>query len=71
MYGSYNYCSHVGFCHSLDLQFVHLQYTGSRSGEESSSDAYTDLGNLSPMDLISFAYQIASGMVSNIIHINL
>ncbi len=45
-----------------------MQYTGSNTGEEStSSDAYTDLGNVSPMDLISFAYQIASGMVSKIL----
>ena len=26
-------------------------------------DAYLELGNVSPVDLISFAYQIASGMV--------
>ena len=40
-----------------------MQYTGSNLGEESSSDAYNELGDVSPMDLISFAYQIASGMV--------
>ena len=29
----------------------------------SSDTAYTELGNVSPADLMSFAYQIASGMV--------
>ena len=28
-------------------------------------DSYIDLGNVAPMDLISFAYQIASGMVES------
>ena len=41
-----------------------MQYTGSRTEGESDSDAYIELGNVSPMDLISFAYQIASGMVN-------
>ena len=41
-----------------------MQYTGSRTEEDAGSDAYTELGNVSPMDLLSFAYQIASGMVN-------
>ena len=31
--------------------------------DDSSDTAYTELGNVSPADLMSFAYQIASGMV--------
>ena len=42
-----------------------MQYAGSRTDdlEDAVSDAYTELGNVSPGDLVSFAYQIASGMV--------
>ena len=40
---------------------VYAQFTGSDTEED--HDAYADLGNVSSVDLISFAYQIASGMV--------
>jgi hypothetical protein len=38
-----------------------MQFTGSNTKED--HDAYAELGNVSSVDLISFAYQIASGMV--------
>ena len=38
-----------------------LQYT--EEGVADRENPYLDLGNVSPLDLISFAYQIASGMV--------
>ena len=37
------------------------QFTGSNTDED--ADTYIELGNVSSVDLISFAYQIASGMV--------
>ena len=55
------------FSQSLDLKCIYIQYTGSRTGEDAGNDAYTELGNVSPMDLLSFAYQIASGMVNRFI----
>ena len=39
-----------------------LQYT--EAGEAVEDNPYVGLGNVSSLDLISFAYQIASGMVS-------
>lgn len=38
-----------------------FQYTGFQF--EGEDNPYLELGNISPVDLISFAYQIASGMV--------
>ena len=44
------------------LGHVHvMQFTGSSTKED--HDVYAELGNVSSVDLISFAYQIASGMV--------
>ena len=45
-------------------EFLYLQYTD-RTTDEDVNTNYTDLGNISTTDLISFAYQIASGMVSS------
>ena len=44
----------------LSSHFI-LQYT--KEKVEDRENPYLDLGNISPLDLISFAYQIASGMV--------
>ena len=38
-----------------------LQITGSNTKED--DEAYIELGNILTMNLISFAYQISSGMV--------
>ena len=40
-----------------------MQYTNSGTDEDAANDAYIQLGNVSSVDLVSFAYQIASGMV--------
>ena len=40
-----------------------MQYTNSGTDEDADNDAYVQLGNVSSVDLVSFAYQIASGMV--------
>ena len=40
-----------------------LQYTGTNTEDDERDDAYVELGDVSPVDLISFAYQITSGMV--------
>lgn len=46
----------------LKSPFISLQYTDTGEGVE--DNPYVGLGNISSLDLISFAYQIASGMVS-------
>ena len=43
--------------------FLHMQYTNCGTDEDAVNDAYIQLGNVSSVDLVSFAYQIASGMV--------
>ena len=48
---------------------IHMQFTGSSTKED--HDAYVELGNVSSVDLISFAYQIASGMVSMLFIVNI
>ena len=40
------------------------QCTGSNTEEDNNDDAYIELGNVSSVDLVSFAYQITSGMVN-------
>ena len=40
-----------------------IQYTNTGTEEDAENDAYLELGNVSSVDLVSFAYQIASGMV--------
>ena len=42
--------------------FIVVQFTGCSSKPD--ADAYVELGTVRPADLISFAYQIASGMVN-------
>ena len=53
----------TSLCHSYNRPHacMHTQFTGSSTKED--HDAYVELGNVSSVDLISFAYQIASGMV--------
>ena len=46
-------------CNSLMLV---VQFTG--CSYEADSNAYVELGNVRPADLLSFAYQIVSGMVN-------
>ena len=46
------------------LSFLQLQCTETNTEEDDENDAYLELGNVSPVDLISFSYQIASGMVN-------
>ena len=43
---------------------MYMQFTG--SGTKEDHNIYAELGNVSSVDLISFAYQIASGMVCNL-----
>ena len=49
------------------LSYMYLfhqhQCSGSNTEEDAVNDAYIQLGNVSSVDLVSFAYQIASGMV--------
>ena len=40
-----------------------LQCTGSNTEDDENDDAYVELGGVTSVDLISFAYQITSGMV--------
>ena len=47
----------------IDIHIHFMPQFTSNNDEDFEEDAYLDLGNVSPVDLISFAYQIASGMV--------
>ena len=41
--------------------FLCIQFSGNTTEDE--ADSYIELGSVVPVDLISFAYQVASGMV--------
>ena len=43
--------------------FALLSFQYTEPGEVQEQNSYVGLGNVTPLDLISFAYQISSGMV--------
>ncbi len=49
--------------HGYNYYHVYFIPQFTHSNTEEDTDAYIELGNVSSVDLISFAYQIASGMV--------